>query len=305
MTTPSQPSPPLVAPVISNQGSTIAALALAGRGLKQVADQQLQIMGATVVSNAVFGVVGAQQSFSVVLDTDTATPVEAHALNGIVPVVGARVMCILYPPRGVLVLGQIDDAHLLVGSVTSPFSTVVQLQSFDKGVPGGELELNLNGGQVLLGPTIANESFTVPALSQQYSRDTAAHSGLASTSFATVGAALITFEWPASGQVTVHHKTRITSASAAGAYQADVIVKNVTQSTTPYGGSVNNSWNMQAAGALSTNNDIGGFVTIGSTAAGGAGTANFGDILTVQLAYAVTGGTWAIGDTALLVVPSL
>lgn len=177
MTTPNPTPPSLVAPIISTQGSTLAALALAGKAVASVANNQLQIMGATVTASASFAL--PNQTFSVYFDTDTEqkNPVQAHALDGNPPQIGSRVLCLLYPPRGVIVLGQISDAFLLQRSGVAngtgglPAGTIESILQTFNGVsnPSGALYIQDDGGSIISTPMrtvqnlISNAGFNVTA----------------------------------------------------------------------------------------------------------------------------------------------
>jgi hypothetical protein len=146
----------------------------------------------------------------------------------------------------------------------------------------------------------------------QYVRDITSHAGLNSLepTFAVIGTtSIVTFFLPHSGIVTVWYKVDVTSpAVIAQTFYADVIIKNVTQSTTPYAGSVFNSskWTTSTAVAADgTPMSIVGFTTFGAGGQGGV-LGNTGDTMTVQNAYAVSAAanTWTATECQLTVIPS-
>lgn len=285
---PLPPGAPLVSPILSTADPVVGATAAIGRAIKAVSDKQHQIVAGVITASAI---TNGAINISVILDTAPSVPVDAHTVNGFKYPTGARVLCLLYPPRGVIILGQISDTGLEVDLGAGIIQTVSG-PNF-----GGPLHINDFG---------SSSGVLSQFMRTIYARDTGGHSGLSSTSFVTTGLAAVSFFWPASGFVQIQHKTRILSSNGAGTYQADVIANNVTRSTTPYGGSTNNSFNYTATGVLSVPGgiDICGFVTLNGPGVGSPIAASTGDVFQVFVSYAVTAAIWSIGDTAISATPS-
>jgi hypothetical protein len=201
-----------------------------------------------------------------------------------------------------------NESGLTIGDQFTPGQRLTissqEIVTYNAALGSDTLYLNDSTDSSFFGPVVNR------TMRNQYVRDTAGHAGLNSTTFVVVGTtAIVTLVLPASGVIQVWHKTRLTQdATAIGTYQADVICKNVTQSTTPYGGSANNSFNYQNTVAVpaTLNFDISGFISLGGSAGAQGGIlGNTGDTITVQVAYAVTAGSWTVGDIAISVTPSL
>lgn len=302
------PSGQLVSPIIGDQTPVIGATAAIGRAIKGVSDKQHQLVGCTVsdVPNSSAG----KSTIAVTLDTDPATLVQGHTMNGWVPQPGARMMALLYPPRGVLLLGQISDSQLATRMhLNDPnLGNYVTEQTFANGAAGGDLYLQGTAGHLILREVLA------PQYRWQFTREAGVTHNLTSTAFAVVSGASAAFTLPASGVVQIHHKTQLIIGVAGQSMVADVQVSNVTQGTIPYGGSTNNgsSWSgVQPAGSnvggVGVGNSIVGFITLGAGGQGGI-LGNEGDTMLINMVHAISAtGTpnWQILETQFSFMCSL
>ena len=291
------PGPALTSPVLgAGANSSVAAMAAVSKQLKALANADIKVVAGTVlatVNQFLF-----DQTIAVQIDgAPTTSPVVGHTLNGWTPPTGARVLMLLYPPRGVIILGEISNSRLVIqtgSSIAFPGQQYASLQTFNEGVIGGVLYLNDAGGSV--------ESAT---MTTQYNRDTTTHSGLTSTSFFNIGTS-VTALLPASGQIAVWHKSRITGGAATQNYVADVLAFNHRTATFTYGGSFFNGFTYSGVvptGGTTSGVDISGFVMLGGIGAANIGL--LGDLITIQVSYAVSGGTWNLIENAIMVTPSL
>lgn len=96
-------------------GQTSGLLAAAGRSFAGLASQMIKIVGGTVVGSSTSSVV------TITLDSDTGglVPIPARSIRGPIPQ-GAHVIVLLYPPRGVLILGITDTQNTSTVQFTNP-----------------------------------------------------------------------------------------------------------------------------------------------------------------------------------------
>lgn len=188
------------------QDPIVGAIQATGRAIQKVSDNQHQIVAGTVVASP------SQTSETVAIGVrlDGAdTPVLGHTLNGWAPPAGARVMVLLYPPRGVQILGEISDSRLVTQtgqSVSIVGLTYASLQTFSTGAPGGILYLNDDGGTVISTPMRAHSSE-----GGNITQTTT------STSFVNIGTAAtdLTMPYNGSGVVVVTFGGAVAASSAA------------------------------------------------------------------------------------------
>jgi hypothetical protein len=205
----------------------------------------------------------------------------------------------------------LGNPPIILGDIYTPrsrlFVSVSELLTVNGSGNTSTLFLNENNTEAVAGP-IANV-----LMRHKFARDTSSHAGLNSLqpTFAVIGTtSIVTLTLPASGVITVHYKVNVTApAVIAQSFYADVIIKNTTQSTTPYAGSVNNGsvWTTSTAVAADgTPTSVVGFTTFGAGGQGGI-LGNTGDTITVQNAYAVSAAanTWTATECQLSVIPSL
>lgn len=138
---------PLVAPGLG-QDPIVGAIQAAGRAIQRVSDNQHQIVAGTVVQFI------SQNTASVTagidLDGAPGATIVAPTMNGWAPRLGDRVMVLLYPPRGVLILGQISNSKL----VTQQLALGASLQTYTSGSPTNSILYlnNLDGSKIISSP---------------------------------------------------------------------------------------------------------------------------------------------------------
>jgi hypothetical protein len=194
---------------------------------------------------------------------------------------------------------------LVVGDAYTPRSRMLISSSEILTVDGTGLPetlwLNESNTESQAGP-IANL-----LMRHQYARDLATYNtgAVANTFSSPAGiAATVTIKLPQSGVITVIHKATPVTAQAGAVLYGDVIIKNTTQSTTPYTGSENNGWETAvgiAGPSMSASVTLGG-----SAGAQGGIMGNPGDTMVIIVAYAPsTAAAWQIQRASLSVIPSL
>lgn len=115
-----------ISPVLDSQEPVVGAALAIGRMLEGINNSQLQIVGATVLQSSSLSDISTSL-VSVGFDTDVNTPVLAPSVSGGFPK-GTRVLCLLYPPRGVLILGTVNP---LARSVPKVFTSNGTLNATD------------------------------------------------------------------------------------------------------------------------------------------------------------------------------
>lgn len=197
----------LVAPGLG-QDPIVGAIQAAGRAIQDVSDRQHQLVAGTVTASP------SQLADAVVIGVrlDGAdAPILGHTMNGWAPPAGARVMVLLYPPRGVLILGEISDSRLITQtgpSITLPGSVFASLQTFSNNSPAGIIYLNDDGGSVVATPMRAHSS-EGGNIAQTTTSASYVNIGTAATD--------LTMPYPASGVVVVTISGALTSSSALAA----------------------------------------------------------------------------------------
>lgn len=143
-------SAPLISPQLGTENPIVGATQAIGRAISKVSDKQHQIAAGTVI--AVPGNTQGKTLITVVLDGAGGLPIQCRTLNGWIPPAGSRVLCLLYPPRGVVVLGQASDTTATFAQGLSGGKTYLSIQTDQNGVFSGILFLNDTGGSIVSGP---------------------------------------------------------------------------------------------------------------------------------------------------------
>lgn len=266
---------------MSDSPQLIQAVTAVGRAITGLGEQQHQIVAATVL--AVPATSTTNQMIYIAYDVAPTTPIEAHVLNGWIPPVGARVLCLVYPPRGVVVLGQSDDAQLVAGSGVG----YGYLQSALNGLPGGTLYLNNNGGSVA--------SFLMRA---RYAHDTSGSQFTSTnTAFVPIGTtnADVTIPITASGAITVTlgGDLQVSIATAFSIASFEIRDANVT-GTVLF--SPSDNFSVSFNGAINQRAPMAGTFLI-------SGLAPASGILYIRPALRTTAGTASWGRPAIHVRP--
>lgn len=257
----------------------VGALGAVRQQIASLGEDQHKLIAATVL--AVPATSTASQMIYIAYDVAPTTPIEAHVLNGWIPPVGARVLCLTYPPRGVVVLGQSDDAQLMAGSGIG----YGYLQSVLNGAPGGVLFLNNNGGGVESLPMRPAFSANISAVSTT------------SAAFVPLGGLSVTLPQSPSGWMTVALAARADGGNALGL--ASVVSFEVRDGT---------SGGTSLVGPFDQNGAVRFFVvagrddTVSRTLSFLCPVAASGNIF-VQLMFRTTGGTATWQQSTLSVTP--
>lgn len=143
-------SAPLISPQLGTENPIVGATQAIGRAISKVSDKQHQLAAGTVI--AVPGNTQGKTLITVVLDGAGGLPIQCRTLNGWIPPAGSRVLCLLYPPRGVVVLGQASDTTATFAQGLSGGKTYLSIQTDQNGVFSGILFLNDTGGSIVSGP---------------------------------------------------------------------------------------------------------------------------------------------------------
>jgi hypothetical protein len=194
---------------------------------------------------------------------------------------------------------------LIIGNEYSPqprmFVSPSEILSVDGTGAPTTLHLNESNTETTVGGVLNK------GMRHLYARDTATYTitpGTTGTFTHPTGTvAAVTFTLPASGVVTIHYKALVTAVGASGVLFGDVVIYNLTASTTPYAGSQINGWEVSSSNA--TFNSYAGFCTFGAGGQGGTLGAP-GDTMQAVCAFQTSAATtWTITKQALTVVPSL
>jgi hypothetical protein len=282
------PQGALIAPALGADPQVGMAQAV-GALIQKVGQQQHQLMSATVLavsSNAAQATI-----IAVGLDTAPSEGLQAHTMNGWVPPVGARVMCLLYPPRGLLVLGQIDNARMTTYSSTN----YTALQTFVGNVPAGTIYLNNGGGGVVSTPM--RPIFRHDTSGSQFSTTNAAFTALGTTN------ADVTIPYPSSGCISITLGGDLQMTTANQFALASFEMRNLNSTGTVL---------FTASDSFSASIDP-GVATVGRISMAGSFTLNVGIDFTAPASGTIyirpmlrsTTGTASWGRPSLLVRPEL
>lgn len=201
----------------------------------------------------------------------------------------------------------VGEPALILGNVYTPQSRLLVSVDEILSITGGAtptsetLYLNTNNTQSVAGGVVN------PWTRHVFARDTNAYTFAPGTSgtftHPSGSTAAVNFSLPGSGIVTVHHKVVINAVGASGELFIDVVILNLTQSTTPYAGSQNNC--SQVFTSFPLNCSVAGFITLGGGGQGGV-MGNPGDTMQAIVSYQTSAATtWTVFKQQLTVAPSL
>lgn len=196
-----------------------------GKKIRQVASSVVRIeLGTTVSNNSI------SSQTQVILDSDPSrTPVVAKSILGPVPA-GIRVSCLVYPPRGLLVLGmsgdntalQISRLRLAATNDVSLSSTLHALQigpstGTNLRIDNNEIEAVINGARAPLYLNNDAGSVVSPEMRVGWSTDSGNRTTASTTPVNAGITAEVAFVWPTSDTVRIEFSSRLNNNATAAA----------------------------------------------------------------------------------------